>query len=59
MFKDVLQKNIEQYTSKLIAFWRRYIYELEMKNPQGILPETQAALPDTQACIDDLESVGC
>ena len=59
MIKDVLQKYKEQYLSELAAFWRRYVNELEMKNPQDMLPEMQAALTDKQDFPGNMESVGC
>jgi len=59
MSKDDIQHYSEQDLRELAIFWRRFINELEIKNPQDVLPEMRVALADTQACLDDLKSVGC
>lgn len=51
---------IQNYGKKdlvdLASFWRRLIDELEMKNPDDVLPEMREALADTEACLKELAS---
>lgn len=51
---------IQNYGKKdlvdLASFWRRLIEELEMKNPDDVLPEMREALADTEACLKELAS---
>jgi hypothetical protein len=54
------KENIKGYGEKelldLANFWHRLIDELEMKNPDDVLPEMRDALADTEACLEDLAS---
>jgi len=51
---------IQNYGKKdlvdLASFWRCLIDELEMKNPDVVLPEMREALADTEACLKELAS---
>ena len=44
MINDVLQKYNEQDLSQLVAFWCRYINELEMKNARSVMQEMRVVL---------------
>ena len=54
------KSDIQNYGKKdlvdLATFWRRLIDELEMKNPDDVLPEMRDALADTEACLKELAS---
>ena len=38
----------------LSAFWRQLINELEIKNPDDVLPEMRQALAETEASLKEL-----
>ena len=48
MSKNELQNYGEQDQIDLTAFWRRLINELEIKNPDDVLPEMREALVDAE-----------
>ncbi len=51
MSKDDLKSCSKKDLIELAAYWRRLIKELEMKNPEDVLPEMRDALEDTEACL--------
>ena len=57
MSKNDIQSYGEQDLLDLAAFWRRLIDELEMKNPDDVLPEMRDALAETEACLKELAAV--
>jgi len=57
MSKNDIQNYGEQDLLDLAGFWRRLIGELEMKNPDDVLPEMRVAMAETEACFDDLATV--
>ncbi|MEA1890140.1 MAG: hypothetical protein U9N50_10225 [Pseudomonadota bacterium] len=57
MSKNELKNCGEKDLIDLASFWRRLIDELEMKNPDDVLPEMREALADTEACLEELASV--
>jgi len=57
MSKTELKNCGEKDLIDLASFWRRLIDELEIKNPDDVLPEMRDALADTEACLEDLTSV--
>ena len=58
MNKNDLQECAKQDLIDLAAFWRRLIEELEMKNPEDVLPEMRQALADTEACLEEVGPSG-
>ena len=54
MKKNDLKNYGEQDLINLSTFWRRLINELEIKNPDDVLPEMRQALDETEACLKDL-----
>jgi len=56
MSKDDIQGYSVQELLNLANFWRRLIDELEMKNPDDVLPEMRHALAETEACLKELAS---
>ena len=57
MSKNELKNCSEKELLDLTSFWRRLIVELEMKNPDDVLPEMREALAETEACLEELTSV--
>ncbi len=51
--KDYGKKDLVE----LATFWSRLISELEMKNPDDVLPEMREALAETEACLEELAAV--
>lgn len=56
MSKHEIQNYGKKDLVDLASFWRRLIDELEMKNPDDVLPEMREALADTEACLKELAS---
>lgn len=56
MSKHEIQNYGKKDLVDLASFWRRLIDELEMKNPDDVLPEMRDALADTEACLKELAS---
>jgi hypothetical protein len=56
MSKHEIQNYGKKYLVDLASFWRRLIDELEMNNPDDVLPEMREALADTEACLKELAS---
>ena len=56
MSKSDIQNYGEKDLVDLATFWRRLINELEMKNPDDVLPEMREALAETEACLEELAS---
>lgn len=57
MKKNDLKNYGEQDLINLSTFWRRLINELEIKNPDDVLPEMRQALAETEACLKDLAAI--
>lgn len=57
MKKNDLKNYSEQDLIDLSIFWRRLIDELEIKNPEDVLPEMRQALAETEACLKDLAAI--
>lgn len=56
MSKNDIKNCCEQDLRHLAGFWRRLIEELEIKNPDDVLPEMRVALAETEACLEELAS---
>lgn len=53
---DIQNYGVKDLT-ELATFWRRLIAELEVKNPEDVLPEMREALAETEACLEELTAV--
>jgi hypothetical protein len=58
MSKHEIQNYGKKDLVDLASFWRRLIDELEMKNPDDVLPEMREALAETEACLEEPASAG-
>ncbi len=57
MSKHEIQNHGKKDLVDLAIFWRRLIDELELKNPDDVLPEMREALAETEACLEELAAV--
>ncbi|MFW2438645.1 MAG: hypothetical protein ACN4GR_04670 [Arenicellales bacterium] len=56
MSKNELKNCSEKDLIDLASFWSRLIDELELKNPDDVLPEMREALAETETCLEVLTS---
>ena len=54
MSKNDIRNYGEKDLLDLASFWRGLIDELEMKNPDDVLPAMWDALAETEACLKEL-----
>ena len=56
MSKAEIQKFGRQELTECASFWRNLIGELEIKNPDDVLPEMREALAESEACLAGLNT---
>ena len=57
MSKNELKNCGKKDLIDLASYWRLLIEELEVRNPDDVLPGMREALAETEACLEELTSV--